>query len=640
VTGVGGARDNGAALRTVVGFALCSCIAAVFGLLAVNQVAAQPCDEQPPSALRLTMPSRMVNTKSITLKAELLDNLGRIDWLQWDRTGAVSIVRLPDETPVAFSRVNFDTHEGTPPDNAIRFRSGVASVTLTLDNGAEEPAGSLEFRVNVGGFVDGKVFNVADAKVITVLDNPPMKNISGLLTGDNLNWDPDDGVIHVTGNATVASGTTLRIAPGTLIMVDAGPMQNGTRIDVNGALHAEGTSDDPVFFFPSAGADALKLMEFCPGVPYNEFAWRGIYHNGSGRSTYNHVFLTGAGNGDVTGHTRPPILRFQGAHSFEMTHSVMAFNNGKVIHGQGSGNYVIRDCLFTRCGHGGEFIGAGNYSLLVEDTWYTSIGHGHAEGEVGGEIIECNLDGDCMNIASSNPSTLSNKVVRGCVFTDSGDDGIDCKYTQPLIENCIFWHMVDKGVSMEGDGVAPMLRNLLIFDVHFATDGHFQADPEILGTTYHMENCTLQARSTRALQRVVPGTTVDKTIIWPNPQPTCEAAIMNYCYVGLGSSTLCGIGNVAADPLFVSAAAKDYQLQTISPARTAGPSGEQIGWLGFPEPLCPCLGELDLTIFAGFADCMSGPDAAFLEDCACFDFDRDGDIDLQDFQRFQYGYLE
>jgi hypothetical protein len=47
-------------------------------------------------------------------------------------------------------------------------------------------------------------------------------------------------------------------------------------------------------------------------------------------------------------------------------------------------------------------------------------------------------------------------------------------------------------------------------------------------------------------------------------------------------------------------------------------------------------GDVDLTDFAGFADCLSGPDLPYpLRNCPAFDFDADTDVDLADFAGFQ-----
>ena len=46
-------------------------------------------------------------------------------------------------------------------------------------------------------------------------------------------------------------------------------------------------------------------------------------------------------------------------------------------------------------------------------------------------------------------------------------------------------------------------------------------------------------------------------------------------------------------------------------------------------------GDVDLDDFAGFANCLSGPDVKFPTGCDAADIDPDGDADLADFAKFQ-----
>ncbi len=606
--------------------ALCS-TAATFGQL---------CPSEPPESIRLTMPTRMINDKSLTLRADLLDRWGRIAWRQWDLFGTVSAVRVADQTSIPLSIVLFDTHDGVPPADSIHFFNGVGCVTITLDDGAAVPAGDIEVAVSVSGSAGGVPYSLLASKVVTVLDNPTMRTISGTLTGADLTWSASDGVIHLVDDAYVATGDTLAIEPGTLIMVEPGAPADGTLVYVQGAVQAVGTADDPIFFFPAAGPPAMHLMFRCTDPAYNPDAWRGVFHDGSGTSTYSYVILTGAGNGSIEGHIRPPVLRFTGAHSFTVSDSVLAYNNGKVMHGAGSGTYTVADSLISQCGHGGEWAGTGAYTLDVHDTWYTGIGFGARSCPSGGSA----KDGDGMNIRASIPAFGAvNKSVTRCIFADGGDDGLDISYTSPVIADCIFWNLVDKGCSLEGTGQLPILTNLLMFDVKNAVDGHSNQTPP--GSVYQATYCTFDARE-HQLVRVVAGTQVNQCIAWPLLLDTCTGGGINYCYVGLESSMACGVGNVAADPLYVSRADYDYRLALDSPARWAGPAGEQVGWLGFPAPFIAGDhdddGDLDLADHDSFSACMSGPAVAAATGCGCSDFDGNGTVDLLDWAALQEGF--
>ena len=64
------------------------------------------------------------------------------------------------------------------------------------------------------------------------------------------------------------------------------------------------------------------------------------------------VLSSGAGNGNVVSHPRPPIIGVFNNHSLLTDRSVFADNNGMVFSGQGNGTYTIRKTLVSRAGIG------------------------------------------------------------------------------------------------------------------------------------------------------------------------------------------------------------------------------------------------------------------------------------------------
>jgi len=321
-----------------------------------------PSHGQDPVELRVTAPSRMVNDRTLTLKAELLDGVGNIDWRTWSAYGTVSAQRVADESPVSTSITFFDDHAGIPAPDSIRFYNGKGSVSITLDDGACEPSGDIEVTVSVLG--------LTSSKIVTVLEDPTMRTLSGNISSD-LTWGPGDGVIHLTGNINW-NGGDLVIEPGTLVMLDPDvdiDLSSGSRIV------AVGTEDEPIYFFPSTGSEGMVLPNVCVqcdgGTRSNELSWGQIRHSGSASSIFDHVFFVGGGNGSTEGHTRPPMLRFVNSSSFELRDSVLADNPGKAIYCNGTGTYNIVRSLITRCGHGTEFTGSSGYTLNILDTWYT-----------------------------------------------------------------------------------------------------------------------------------------------------------------------------------------------------------------------------------------------------------------------------
>ena len=50
---------------------------------------------------------------------------------------------------------------------------------------------------------------------------------------------------------------------------------------------------------------------------------------------------------------------------------------------------------------------------------------------------------------------------------------------------------------------------------------------------------------------------------------------------------------------------------------------------------CDGDGDVDLTDYAVFADCLTGPSGDLMPNCTCSDINTDGDVDLADFIQFQ-----
>ena len=58
----------------------------------------------------------------------------------------------------------------------------VAVVTILLDNGNAEPAGDIEVTVSLSGELQGVPFTVSASKIVTVLDTPSFRMLSGTLS--------------------------------------------------------------------------------------------------------------------------------------------------------------------------------------------------------------------------------------------------------------------------------------------------------------------------------------------------------------------------------------------------------------------------------------------------------------------------
>lgn len=526
----------------------------------VSRVTAGVQYDPPPASIRITAPTRMVNTKTWTAKAELLDNNGQVDWRIWNALGTVSATRVSDGTPVPTSITVFETLAagaggGRPPEDSIRFYNGVGSVSITLDGGAAETAGDIEVTVGVSG--------VSAVKVVTVLDEATpglFRNLSGVLSGDDLVWGPADGVIHLTGDVTVNEGNTLSILPGTLVMVDSGPANDGVAVTGAGVVQALGTQSEPIFFFPTAGPAALTLPQ---DAQNNTASWRGFYFWGTGSSQYLHVFVTGAGNGTLTSSPRPPIFHSKGSAGLILEDCVVADcpGMGHWAAKGASGVYQIRRSLFSRVGAGGEWLGSG-YALAIEDSWFTRIGRAADTNGLNGDVFHFDRSDNTVHI-------------RRCVLTDGGDDVIEhTAGAAPVVEDCVLYDVRDAIVSLDaGSGGSITFTNCLVF----MSPGGIRCP----GAAAYLTHCTVETPTD--IDGRGTGSLIQSTVLWPNSASTCVGSV-EHTLVGSADDLGCGVGNLCADPLFAGASIFDYTLEPESPARTAGPAGGRIGWLGFPTP--------------------------------------------------------
>ena len=507
--------------------------------------------------LELRSPKRALNDKALTFDVAIHDPIGRVHYPVWDDLGAFTVVSLPDRTPVAVTNTVFDPHLPVI-DNTVRFVNGWGSVSFTLDDGVNFPAGDIELTVTWEG--------LTVSRTVSVESQPVFRDLSGNLVGNDLVWGPDEN-IRITGNTSVAGGSTLTIHPGTLVQVNTtGRLEAGTLITISGNLQALGTRDRPIHFFSERGADAMTLTQ--GGSASNPNAWRGFQLHGGGSSTMRHVYLTGAGNGSVVAHPRPPIIAMFGTHSLFADRGVFVDNDGMVFSGQGTGTYTIRKSLISRVGIGAEYFGNG-HTLRISDSWFTSIGHAPEAA---------NRDGDLLHIDGPR----SDQLITGSIIADGGDDGIDHSGSSFRVQHSIIWDIRDKGISMTG-GHADV-HNTLIF-----------------GSATGIRGVATMNYMTIATPRPVVETDVARTsIVWPASIPTCTG-IVEHSDVGNPDHLGCGVGNFSSDPQYADPGAYDYNPAPGSPALTAGPGQDRIGWLGFPYG----------SVCAGNGDCDDGNGCTF-----------------------------
>ncbi len=459
--------------------------------------------------LRVMMPSVYISDLPIPVRIEVLRPDGSFDWEVWD--GEVSLdLGGDDRVPIS-----------------VPLHNGIASCLLP-------PATILEARVIAS-------YNGEWAEK-SVSEVPPSPNttVAGELSEPLTVWKPGDGIVHVTGDVTLAAGSSLRIYPDTIVLLN--PKKS---ITVRGAIECLGTVEHPVLF---AAADA--------GNP-----WGQIHHdNAATKSFYRGTFFVGGGDSPAAGHTgRGPAVRV--SHSeVEFDHCNFMDNYGKGLYAS-LGDLTFKHCLFSRCVMGMEVV---DVDIAIDRCHF----------------IEMPMGGD---VADNDPLYLhghGNMTVTNSIFAIGGDDGIDLLSSSPVIQNCIVHGFLDKGISVYYGG--PHVENCLIFDNDYGISAKGDPTDVYVDRTSIVRNrVSIQSRNKYNEPDAVIKYYVTNSILWDHDQGVqtdypVEDISITYSDVQ-GDQPFAGEGNINDDPLFVAPNANDFRLQEHSPCLGAGENGVHMG---------------------------------------------------------------
>ena len=333
-----------------------------------------------------------------------------------------------------------------------------------------------------------------------------------------------------------------------------------------------------------------------------------------------------------------------------------------------AGTLSIEDGVFEQ-NTAGLFGGAlrsvgGEVDLLRSTFFANSASFGGAMSNHGAEvaIAECRF---IENRASFNGGALQN-LLSPSVITDSElsgnvagrGGGIYSTGRAHVIENCTFRDNVVRGA-----GGAIGLINVEIVKIHncLFSENRSHAGGALFahsGADLNVSNCTFlhntaSFRGGAISVRFLHPLTVVNSIVWGNhAEPISSLGselVVTYSDVEFGFP---GEGNFDKDPLLGS---DDVPLPR-SPVINAGDPelgfepGER-DFAGRPRVLCKrvdmgayefgigdfsCDREVGLDDYVAWLDCMTGPEGGPYErKCEAFDFDADGDVDVQDFAGMQ-----
>ena len=443
----------------------------------------------------------------ILVRAEAIDQLGNVDRGLWD-----AVVTLSTDSP-----------DVTLSADQITLYNGLGSTLIT-------PTGSGDFTLTA------RLGNSEVSSTLVSLEGAPLSEVSGTLAGDETTWSD---VVHVTGDLLVPSGHTLTIQPGTLVLVDGvASGEDGTDVDVEGAVQSLGTAADPVTF-----------TAFDPTMPWGE-----IHHNDAQPSLYQYTNFTRAGNSPRGGHTNSgPVFR-PASSTITFDHASITDAAGKIMQATGS-DLTFRNSHLARAIMGPE---VASTALLFEDNWITEM--------FGPD------DDDGLYIHGQQAG--QDVTLRGGVIAHGDDDALDTLRATVTVEDYIFRDFADKGMSIYGGEVT--LSEVL------SVGNGIGISAKERGTasgTVHIDRATIvgngigvEVNDKYDSPDAVIEYYVTNSIIWDNTTPIrtdYDPANIHIDYSNVGE-VWPGTDNLSQDPLFTAMAAHDYSLQAGSPSIDAG----------------------------------------------------------------------
>ena len=425
----------------------------------------------------------------------------------------------------------------------------------------------------------GATFTASKA-MTSLTPTPTITAATGTLAAGTTNWS---GVIQVTGDVTVPTGSTLNIAAGTHVLVDGDATPGSTagkRIIVNGTLNSNGTFAQPVAISSTAGTDR----------------WGGFLLSAAQPSAMNYTLISRAGHTTGVGHTgRGPAIRLTGS-SLNFDDSVIGDTAGKVMYTSGTLDLNIRRSLMERAITGPEL--EDGAALLIEDSNIQRILPDYRESNAAAPDDE-----DCLYVHNSAGRSV---IIRRAVFARCGDDVFDCLGGPITVEDSILREGWDKGMSLLNNDLTITRTQIIRCDkaivpksqaadtrtvtanfVTIVSENHdttlapwgysippTSPDPDSPSTGFYTQNKAGQsnAGATLAINAKNCIVIAQSPVLVDAPY-TAAPTVLTYCNtanVDFSTFTWPGTGNITANPLFASTATGNYRITSTSPCRNTG----------------------------------------------------------------------
>lgn len=465
--------------------------------------------------LRIIAPATFREGTTIPVRVEKVSADGSILKEFWSRRGLIVT----------------SSGDGPASTNEFQFQNGIAFFSM-------EVTGTNDFDIEVRDTLTGTTNRLVRAA-------PPGGQIfAGTLTGTATTWS---GVVRVTNDVTVPAGHTLRIEPGTLVLVDGA--DSGTSAP---DLFVSGTVE-------SFGTEAQPILITADGALKN---WGQIRHSTGSRGTYRYTFIHRGGRTAGEGHTGTgPVLRLSGAEVRLENCMVSELWAGQAI-GKGmfarNSDLVLDGTIFAQMRMGPEIEGT---SLLCTNSFF----------------MEMRGSDDCDGIYLHDAEGKSLRVVDS-VFIGGDDDAIDTLDSDVTVTNCIFRGWLNesedaKAISVFNGRVD--VQRCLIADCFSGISAKASDGTTATVVINHSTIVTKTNGVAASWKSNATGPNIDihvtNSIVLANPSIFSSFGTTNVL-VGYSilSTEWSGLEVSLQNPLFIDAIEHDYRLSEHSPAINSG----------------------------------------------------------------------
>ncbi len=328
------------------------------------------------------------------------------------------------------------------------------------------------------------------------------------------------------GNVTVAADASLTLEAGVELL-----FAEDASLIVSGLLRAEGSETAPTVLRGISG----RWGALC-------------FDHAAGPSLLRHVRIDGA----TVGHDAARFIAAISAVHSELTLDHVSFTRvGQPFNAVG-GSAVLTHCVLDGTGAGDDILHAADASMRIE--YCRLFGNGELDFDsVDNGIIRHNI----IEIISDN----------------SNRDGIDIGASKNvLIENNRIFNCPDKGISVGEKSMGTVIRGNLVVNASMGVAVKDSSEALIDHNTFY------NAFSGVSLYEKVSGegggtAVISNCIFAGNYHEEISAEDQSSVQVSYSLAEkrlLAGVGNLKADPLFVSPQAGDFTLRIDSPAIDAG----------------------------------------------------------------------